>query len=162
LTFADYARVAWNEGGARRSRLLMRPGLLGLLLLLASCASGPYEPAVSTLASSPVSTVSTIQPVEGNCREYTVPITVGGKEEQAHGKACQQADGTWQIVQPLSAPDGASVPPSAVIYPAYPYAYYDPWGPPWWGVPWWGPAFGFGGFVGFSSGHHHHHRHHHH
>lgn len=33
------------------------------------------------------------------CREYTQTIKVGGKTEQAFGKACRQPDGTWQIVE---------------------------------------------------------------
>jgi len=32
------------------------------------------------------------------CREYQQTITVGGKTEEAYGKACRQADGTWKIV----------------------------------------------------------------
>jgi surface antigen len=33
------------------------------------------------------------------CREYKQTIYVGGREETAVGQACQQPDGTWQIVQ---------------------------------------------------------------
>jgi surface antigen len=33
------------------------------------------------------------------CREYTQTIFVGGKEQQAYGKACRQPDGNWEIVQ---------------------------------------------------------------
>lgn len=33
------------------------------------------------------------------CREYKSTIYVDGRQEQAVGRACQQADGTWQIVQ---------------------------------------------------------------
>jgi hypothetical protein len=137
----------------------MRPRFTGLLLLLASCAAEPLPPAVSTLESTPLSTVSAVPPVEGNCREYTVPVTVGGKEELAYGKACQQPDGTWQIAQAPTRAEGApNVLQPTIIYPAYP-SYYDPW----WGPPWWGPPFGFAGFFGFGFGsHHHHHRHHHH
>ncbi len=32
------------------------------------------------------------------CREYTTRAMIGGKSEQVYGKACRQADGTWQIV----------------------------------------------------------------
>lgn len=32
------------------------------------------------------------------CREYQQTITVGGKTENAYGKACRQHDGTWKIV----------------------------------------------------------------
>lgn len=32
------------------------------------------------------------------CREFQQDITVGGKTEQAYGKACRQPDGQWKIV----------------------------------------------------------------
>lgn len=34
----------------------------------------------------------------GMCREYQQTITVGGKTQQGVGTACQNADGSWQIV----------------------------------------------------------------
>tara|TARA_R110002072_G_scaffold84817_3_gene192245 strand:+ start:467 stop:997 length:531 start_codon:yes stop_codon:yes gene_type:complete len=33
------------------------------------------------------------------CREFQQTIFVGGREESAYGTACQQPDGSWQIVQ---------------------------------------------------------------
>jgi hypothetical protein len=33
------------------------------------------------------------------CREYTAPVTVGGRVVQGYGIACPRPDGTWQIVQ---------------------------------------------------------------
>ena len=33
------------------------------------------------------------------CREYQQSIYVGGQQQTATGTACQQADGTWKIVQ---------------------------------------------------------------
>jgi surface antigen len=33
------------------------------------------------------------------CREYNQTINVGGRQQQAYGQACQQPDGSWQIVQ---------------------------------------------------------------
>ena len=33
------------------------------------------------------------------CREFNQTIYVGGRAEQATGRACQQPDGTWKIVQ---------------------------------------------------------------
>jgi surface antigen len=33
------------------------------------------------------------------CREFQQTITVGGERQQAYGKACQQPDGSWKIVQ---------------------------------------------------------------
>lgn len=32
------------------------------------------------------------------CREYQQTIFVGGKEQDAYGTACQQPDGSWEIV----------------------------------------------------------------
>ncbi|MCB1532622.1 MAG: glycine zipper 2TM domain-containing protein [Alphaproteobacteria bacterium] len=32
------------------------------------------------------------------CREYQQTIVVGGREEQAYGTACQQPDGSWEII----------------------------------------------------------------
>lgn len=33
------------------------------------------------------------------CREYSQTIYVGGKQESGYGTACQQSDGSWQIVK---------------------------------------------------------------
>ena len=33
------------------------------------------------------------------CREFQQTITIGGQQKQGYGKACQQADGSWKIVQ---------------------------------------------------------------
>lgn len=33
------------------------------------------------------------------CREYQTTVTVGGQKEQGYGTACQQPDGSWQIVK---------------------------------------------------------------
>lgn len=32
------------------------------------------------------------------CREYTHTVIIGGKEQQAYGTACRQADGSWKVV----------------------------------------------------------------
>ena len=32
------------------------------------------------------------------CREYQQTVTVGGKTEQAFGRACRQPDGSWKVV----------------------------------------------------------------
>jgi hypothetical protein len=32
------------------------------------------------------------------CREFQQDVTIGGREEQAYGTACQQPDGSWQVV----------------------------------------------------------------
>lgn len=33
------------------------------------------------------------------CREFQSEVTIGGKREQAVGRACQQPDGSWRIVE---------------------------------------------------------------
>lgn len=33
------------------------------------------------------------------CREYQQKVFIGGEEQTAYGRACQQPDGSWQIVQ---------------------------------------------------------------
>ena len=32
------------------------------------------------------------------CREYTTTVTIGGKLEEAYGRACRQPDGSWQNI----------------------------------------------------------------
>ena len=33
------------------------------------------------------------------CREFQQRVTIGGKDEQAYGTACQQPDGSWKIAE---------------------------------------------------------------
>ena len=33
----------------------------------------------------------------GPCREYQQTVTIGGKTEQAYGRACRQSNGSWKI-----------------------------------------------------------------
>jgi surface antigen len=42
------------------------------------------------------------------CREYVQTVFIEGQEQQVHGTACRQADGTWQVV---SAPPPPGTPP---------------------------------------------------
>lgn len=53
---------------------------LGLLLVLACSACSSLEAAQE-------------------CREYTMPITVGGQQQQSDVLACLQADDSWRITQ---------------------------------------------------------------
>ena len=32
------------------------------------------------------------------CREFQQKVVIGGEEQQAHGTACRQADGSWKIM----------------------------------------------------------------
>ncbi len=33
------------------------------------------------------------------CREYQTSVMVGGKKQSAYGTACQQPDGSWQVIK---------------------------------------------------------------
>ncbi|EDN67888.1 17 kDa surface antigen precursor [Beggiatoa sp. PS] len=54
----------------------------------------------NTNAQYQVTPTSTFQNTQNQtCREYTTVGVIDGKREEIHGTACQQADGTWSIVQ---------------------------------------------------------------
>lgn len=38
------------------------------------------------------------------CREFQQKVTVGGKTEEAYATACQNPDGTWEVVSTGSNP----------------------------------------------------------
>ncbi len=83
---------------------------------LDSADRGYAQQAASRAQSAPIGeTVSWNNPDSGNagsvtptrdgysssgryCREYQQTIIVGGQEESAYGTACQQSDGSWEIV----------------------------------------------------------------
>jgi surface antigen len=47
-----------------------------------------------------VTPVRTYQTESGQyCREYRQTVMIGGEQNEAYGKACRQADGSWKIVQ---------------------------------------------------------------
>lgn len=49
--------------------------------------------------SGTVTPTRTYQTASGDpCREYQQTVTIDGKTEQAFGRACRQADGSWKIV----------------------------------------------------------------
>jgi hypothetical protein len=88
---------------------------------------------------------------QADCREYTVPIIVGGVPKQGVGESCRQPDGSWRITDntPGLPQQVYLVPP-----PAYPLPDdgYDAWAyGPWY----YGPPFALGGsFVFFNRFHH--------
>ncbi len=49
--------------------------------------------------SGTVTPTETYQTASGNhCREYQQTVTIDGKTERVHGRACREPDGTWKIV----------------------------------------------------------------
>lgn len=49
---------------------------------------GSFTPTATTVTASG-------QP----CREFTQTVSIGGKQQEAYGRACRQADGSWKIIQ---------------------------------------------------------------
>lgn len=77
------------------------------------------------------------------CRTVVGQAEIDGTMQQITGLACQQPDGSWQIVQG----DDTAV----ALYPAPAYPYYDPWY--WGGV----VTVGIGGPFFFIDRFHHRH-----
>jgi hypothetical protein len=90
-----------------------------------------------------------------DCREFTAPVTINGRQELASGQACRQPDGSWRITQstPGLPPQVYALPPEAIYAAPYPYPYY-------WTNPWaFAPPFFVGGSILFADGFHRfHHR----
>ncbi len=107
--------------------------VLGLVLLVTGCIVVPPGGDGGQASAKP------------DCKEYTLPVTVGGQPEQAAIRACPQSDGTWQVTQ-----DTPGLPQQvyALVPPPAPYdsGIYDPWlYEPYW----------FGATVIFVPRHHH-------
>src|ERR1700758_5677256 len=43
--------------------------------------------------------VAAVPPAEQVCHDFATRVTAGGRPEQARGQACEQPDGSWQVVQ---------------------------------------------------------------
>lgn len=68
---------------------------------------------------------------EPYCREFTKVVSVGGRPENAYGKACYQPDGSWQIVSddiPSNQPVQYNPQQNYVEYQpvVQPVGYYEP------------------------------------
>ncbi len=55
-------------------------------------SDGPATGAVTTMREGRT-------PQGAYCREFQQQVTIGGRTEDAYGTACQQPDGSWQVVQ---------------------------------------------------------------
>jgi surface antigen len=63
--------------------------ILAAALTCAACQSPPGGTQVAAAPEQP-------EPV---CHDFATPITAGGRPAQARGQACEQPDGSWQVVQ---------------------------------------------------------------
>jgi len=102
--------------------------------------------AISAFVAQPSAASAQPQPAQNTtCREFTTSVTIAGEQHQAVGQACQQPDGSWQIVQetpPTGQPPPEAVYPAPYPEPSYPAPYYPYWDYPYWGGPYWaGPPF---------------------
>jgi hypothetical protein len=129
----------------------MRALTVLIVLLCSACViqplPPPYPPAAIPQAAPPQAAASAQA-----CREFDTPVTINGQEQEAHGTACLQPDGTWRVEQDVAgqAPQTYVIQPP-VYQPYYPSAYLvDPWfyGP---------PLFSSGIFIGGGWGFRHHH-----
>jgi surface antigen len=119
------------------------------LALALACAATLAQPGPSAAAIEPAQ----YQP-DPNCREFTLPVVINGRQEQAVGQACRRTDGSWQITQqaPGEPVQVYTLPPQAIYAAPYPYPYY-------WADPWaFAPPFFVGGTILFADGFHRFHR----
>ena len=117
---------------------MRRLSILAMVLACGACQPLPEATVAGTAAAAenPDAQPAAAPPA---CNSYTVPVTVGGQQQQASVEACQQPDGGWRITQntlglPPQLYEVPAPPPSPYPYPLD-YAYPD-YFPYWWGSPW--------------------------
>ena len=130
--YGDGRECGRNTGASGQDRIMRYiKGRWAVLALCAACA-GP----VAAQSSADGATVAAPP-----CQTIAGQAEINGAMQQITGLACQQPDGTWQIVQG----DDNDV----ALYPSAVYPYYDPWY--WSGV----VTVGFGGPFIFVDRFHH-------
>ena len=65
---------------------------ISILVSMLMCTACQYPSEGTQVAALPEQT----QPV---CHDFSTRVTTGGRPEQAAGQACEQPDGSWQLVQ---------------------------------------------------------------
>src|SRR5580693_9818136 len=81
MTILRAGEGAVSDGAVPMKRII---SILAATLACAACQS------------SEVAVVPSAEPV---CHDFATPVTAGGRPEQARGQACEQPDGSWQMVQ---------------------------------------------------------------
>jgi hypothetical protein len=101
--------------------------VLALVLSCTACQSQP-NPVVPPTAEGVGTAATSAEPPanQPSCTSYTVPVTVGGQQQQSVVEACQQPDGSWRITQntPGLPPQVYTVPPPTEYPYGYPYPDY--------------------------------------
>ena len=67
--------------------------ILTATMILTCAACQPYSD--STVVEAAVGQ----SPAQSGCHDFSAAVTAAGTPEQANGRACQQANGTWRVVQ---------------------------------------------------------------
>jgi hypothetical protein len=65
-----------------------------VVLLCSACVVQPPPPRYAPVA---VAQPASPQPAQQTCREFDTSIMIDGQEQQAHGTACLQPDGSWKV-----------------------------------------------------------------
>ena len=125
------------------------------MLALAGCAAEVAPSAADPAPNQAQMAQGERQGEPKNCHDFTAQVMVGGQPQQAVGQACQQLDGSWQVM--LNTPglpqQVYTLPSQAISLYPYPEPYY------WWDPWFYGPSFFVGGPVFFAHGFHHFHHH---
>jgi hypothetical protein len=82
----------------------MRKIILGLTscLALAGCVTTYEQPRPRPYVMQPPPPPQPVMPQalnRPNCREFQQTIVVNGQQQPAYGRACEQPDGSWKIVE---------------------------------------------------------------
>ena len=92
-----------NNIGAQldeRDRLLAGQTLQGTMETAPDNSAGGWNNPNSGNSGTITPTKTTTMTTTGQpCREFTQTVSIGGKQQEAYGTACRQADGSWKIVQ---------------------------------------------------------------
>jgi hypothetical protein len=73
--------------------------LISTLVVVLACVACQPQPDPMQIALAPGQPQSGQSRLQAKCDELTVPVTVGGKPEQASARSCRQPDGSWRVVQ---------------------------------------------------------------
>jgi hypothetical protein len=105
------AADSWHHGGWGHHGCCRSGVFLGFNFAVPAYPTYAYPyyyapPPAVVYQAPPVTYSQPLQPsialgpeVGQGCREYTAPVTVGGRVVQGYGVACPRPDGSWQIVQ---------------------------------------------------------------
>jgi hypothetical protein len=116
--------ISRRSKSSHEARMRELVPVIGIVLACSGCVSGPTPQPTFSQVTSQVATNSS------NCRDYSAQATVDGRQQEIVGRACQQSDGTWRIVEGTSGQPEQFV--TVFAPPAAYYPYYGPWlwGPP--------------------------------